>query len=76
MLIEKGWTPTKKVALKVPGWHHSSATIFRLVRQYMGLITSQPEFFESGQFYERFGPQADTLIYYSRLECRTSFYQL
>ena len=43
------------VALKVPWWHHNSAKIFRLVRQCMGLMTSQLHIFRARSIIWGFG---------------------
>ena len=39
-----------QIALQVFGWHHNSATVFRLLRQCMGL---QLQILKPSQFYER-----------------------
>ena len=46
-------TPEKVNKGRLPWWHHNSATIFRTVRQCMGLMMSQLRIFEPGQFSER-----------------------
>ena len=40
----------RQVELKVPGWHHNSAKIFKLVRQCTGLMSSRLRIFRARSF--------------------------